>query len=117
MKIEPTPGHVVIRLVRPKSVERKGKLVIPGHGDLSVSQAGFKPYGKVMAVCWHEESDPHVPRRFEEGDIVAFQRGITNPVALRDPEKPANTPPDIIIEIEAVVAKVSEMAFDFEEGI
>ena len=115
MKIIPMPGHLVVRLVKPKDVKRAGRLHIPGHGDLTQSQAGFKPYGRVLDVDWGDED--FKDQKFSAGDIVAFQRGVLNPVSLRDPSKPINTPPDIVLEVGQVVAVLTGMDFSFEEGI
>lgn len=116
MKITPMPGYLVVRLVKPKDVKRATRLHIPGHGDITQSQAGFKTYGRVQAVNWGEEEFKRLTR-FSEGDIVAFQRGVLNPVKLRDPTKPFETPPDIVLEVDQVVAVLTDMDFGFEEGI
>ncbi len=117
MKINPAPGYAVIRLVKPKKmgVTKKG-LYIPGHGEIHSSQAGFKPYGEVIAVNW-EGHDPVTEQTFQVGDMVAFQRGVLNPVALRQPGADPNIAPDLVIGNDQIVAVLTDLNIDFERGV
>lgn len=116
MDIRPTPGYFVCRLIRPKDAPQSNKrLYIPGHGELSSSQAGFKPYGRVQSVNW-DGCEPG-EKTFDEGDLVAFQRGVLNPVALRDPHGKPGDAPDLVMGVDQVVAVIENVNVEFERGV